>query len=101
MELVRVGADDLIVLTCTECGDERPFEQPPCADGHGADCPEWACTECGAAVLLGPVPLGAQAPAGGQVPAARSAAHPRAGREAGAGARDHRGRERAAARIPA
>ncbi|EIV93265.1 hypothetical protein [Frankia sp. QA3] len=89
MELVRVGTNDHIVLACAECGDERPFEQPPCADGHGADCPEWACTECGAAVLVGPVP------------AARPAAHPRPAREAAAAARDHRGRERAAARIPA
>ncbi|KJE24733.1 hypothetical protein FF36_00736 [Frankia torreyi] len=96
MELVRVGSDDHIVLTCAECGEERPFEQPPCADGHGADCPEWACTECGAAVLVGPVQPGGEVP-----PVARSAAHPRAGRETGAGARDHRGRERAAARIPA
>ncbi|MCM3925536.1 hypothetical protein ND748_28190, partial [Frankia sp. AiPs1] len=69
MELVRVGADDHIVLTCAECGDERPFEQPPCADGHGSDCPEWACTECGVALLVGPALLAAPVPPGGQVAA--------------------------------
>ncbi|HEX2315702.1 MAG TPA: hypothetical protein VHJ17_18300 [Thermomonospora sp.] len=44
------------ILFCSDCGGDRPFERPPCADGHGAECPELACTACGAAVLLGPVP---------------------------------------------
>ncbi|MFC8847647.1 MULTISPECIES: hypothetical protein [unclassified Micromonospora] len=30
----------------------RPFEVPPCADGHGADCPELVCTGCGTALLI-------------------------------------------------
>ncbi|WP_202125267.1 hypothetical protein [Actinomadura physcomitrii] len=30
------------------------FEQPPCPDGHGAECPERVCVECGAAVLVDP-----------------------------------------------
>ena len=40
---------------CPICGDVRPFEQPPCSDGHagGADCPEWLCVDCGTAFLLG------------------------------------------------
>jgi hypothetical protein len=41
---------------CPACGDERPFVQPPCADGHtddGGECPEWACADCGTAVLVG------------------------------------------------
>ncbi|GAA1572328.1 hypothetical protein GCM10009678_63720 [Actinomadura kijaniata] len=44
-------------MYCSACGDERVFERPPCPDGHGADCPEWICTDCGAAVLVdqGPV----------------------------------------------
>jgi hypothetical protein len=32
----------------------RAFVQPPCAEGHtddGGDCPEWACTDCGTAVV--------------------------------------------------
>jgi hypothetical protein len=59
MEQVRVDAGGHILLLCAECGGQRRFEQPPCLDGHGADCPEWACVECGAAVLVGalrPVP---------------------------------------------
>jgi hypothetical protein len=41
---------------CPECGDERQFVQPPCVDGHtedGGECPEWACAECGSALLVG------------------------------------------------
>ncbi|CNE49059.1 Uncharacterised protein [Mycobacterium tuberculosis] len=44
-------------MYCSTCGDERVFEQPPCPDGHGAECPERACVECGAAVLVGPPPV--------------------------------------------
>ncbi len=41
---------------CSVCDGARRFEQPPCADGHGADCPEWACVECGLAILIGDAP---------------------------------------------
>jgi hypothetical protein len=44
--------DDLIVLYCPTCGGERLAETPPCADGHGRDCAERACVECGTALLL-------------------------------------------------
>jgi hypothetical protein len=37
---------------CSTCGDERPFERPPCVDGHGDLCPELACTGCGMAVVI-------------------------------------------------
>jgi hypothetical protein len=37
---------------CPGCRAERVVEQPPCADGH-EDCPEWACTECGLAIVYG------------------------------------------------
>ena len=43
---------------CPSCGDDRTFVQPPCADGHtddGGDCPEWVCTDCGSAFLVGGV----------------------------------------------
>lgn len=39
---------------CGSCGDERPFETPPCTDGHGVDCPERVCTHCGSALLVDP-----------------------------------------------
>lgn len=41
---------------CADCGDEQVFVQPECVDGHGADCPEWACSACGAAYLVGSAP---------------------------------------------
>ena len=40
----------------------RDFVQPPCADGHtddGGECPEWACADCGAALVVGGVVRGA------------------------------------------
>jgi hypothetical protein len=39
-------------LPCPECADESVFEQPPCEEGHGAECPEWFCVACGYAVLV-------------------------------------------------
>ena len=41
---------------CPPCGQIRDFVQPPCADGHtedGGGCPEWACVDCGSAVVAG------------------------------------------------
>jgi hypothetical protein len=45
-----------LTLHCSVCDDERGFEQPPCADGHGDECPEFACVECGMAILIGDAP---------------------------------------------
>ncbi|MEH0937403.1 hypothetical protein [Micromonospora psammae] len=39
-------------LYCDSCEGVQPFEAPPCADGHGIDCPELICTGCGVAVLI-------------------------------------------------
>ncbi len=38
---------------CPECADERPFEVPPCEDGHGTDCLDLACGDCGFAIVVG------------------------------------------------
>ena len=38
---------------CPECADERPFEVPPCEDGHGPDCLDLACLDCGFAIVIG------------------------------------------------
>ena len=38
---------------CSTCRAEVLFEQPDCAEEHGADCPEWVCVQCGDAVLVG------------------------------------------------
>ena len=37
---------------CAECGGERAFEVPPCADGHGAGCADRACVDCGFAIVV-------------------------------------------------
>jgi hypothetical protein len=59
-----------LTLTCPVCGRRSQFEQPPCADGHGSDCPELICVRCSSAVLVG---------AGTEEPARR---HSRTGRAA-------------------
>lgn len=41
---------------CAECADERPFEMPPCEDGHGLDCLDLACVDCGMAIVAGLLP---------------------------------------------
>ncbi len=38
---------------CAECKDDRAFDPPPCEDGHGLDCFDLACVECGHALVLG------------------------------------------------
>jgi uncharacterized protein (DUF983 family) len=43
---------------CPECGDDRLFEQHhadpgSCPDSPDGYCPEWACADCGAALLEG------------------------------------------------
>ena len=43
----------MIEMHCPECAELATFEQPPCLDGHGMDCPEWACLACGTALLIG------------------------------------------------
>jgi len=47
------SATSLASFTCRNCARRTEFEQPPCPDGHGQECPEWYCTECGAATLIG------------------------------------------------
>jgi hypothetical protein len=41
------------VRWCAGCSDERAFEMPPCEDGHGLDCVDLACVECGHAIVVG------------------------------------------------
>ncbi|MQA96394.1 MAG: hypothetical protein GEV11_17750 [Streptosporangiales bacterium] len=43
----------LVTLTCPSCGEARRFQRPPCPDGHGDDCPDRACVDCGTALLIG------------------------------------------------
>lgn len=37
---------------CSDCATETAFELPPCEDGHGEDCLDLACVECGHAIVL-------------------------------------------------
>jgi hypothetical protein len=41
-----------VYLWCAACVADSEFVAVDCADGHGDDCPERICIECGAAVLL-------------------------------------------------
>jgi hypothetical protein len=44
------------IWPCPDCGEVRDFVQPVCVDGHaeaGVECPEWACVDCGAAIVMG------------------------------------------------
>ena len=44
---------------CPGCGGDEQFEQihpAGCPDADGGECPEWACTGCGAGVIMGTVP---------------------------------------------
>jgi hypothetical protein len=82
---------------CSTCGDEREFEQPPCPDGHGPDCPERACTACGTAVLVG-LPLTA-ASAANAAPGARAAATATAARPSPTDVSDAPGSARAASEL--
>ena len=56
------------VRWCGDCQDERVFEMPPCEDGHGIDCLDLACVDCGSAVVVGVLAL--EAPVVLQVQAA-------------------------------
>ncbi|HVM26879.1 MAG TPA: hypothetical protein VM433_04310 [Mycobacteriales bacterium] len=65
----------LAVRWCAGCRAEQMFELPPCEDGHGDDCPDLACVECGSAIVLGGVSVDVVVEADTVAPAvARSAA---------------------------
>jgi hypothetical protein len=53
---MSVDAERQPVGNCPGCGGDEPFEQihrGECPDVHGGECPEWACTGCGAGVIMG------------------------------------------------
>ena len=46
---------------CPGCGGDEPFEQVHANDrcpDTGGECPEWACSACGAGVFMGTVSTG-------------------------------------------
>jgi len=51
-----------MTLDCPDCGQELTFEQVhpepgDCPDAPDGNCPEWLCTSCGTALLIGLVSL--------------------------------------------
>ena len=38
---------------CVGCDDEQVFVAPPCDDGHGEECLDLACIDCGHAITVG------------------------------------------------
>jgi hypothetical protein len=54
-EVIRMAE---LTRYCTECSDERPFEQMhaepgSCPDVPDGSCPEWGCAVCGEALFIG------------------------------------------------
>lgn len=37
---------------CPDCDAMQLAETPECLDGHGAECPDRACVQCGAALCV-------------------------------------------------
>lgn len=66
--VTRPEPPDMDTLWCPICDADRGFETPPCCDGHGPDCPDRACIECGTVLCVG---LDSQTP---PIPVRRSAA---------------------------
>ncbi len=65
----------LQILFCPDCSAEHAFESPSCGDGHGPDCVELCCVECGAAVVIGGLAaLGADDPLAVLAPSPRHVA---------------------------
>ncbi|MEJ5913196.1 hypothetical protein [Pseudokineococcus sp. 1T1Z-3] len=44
-------------LDCAVCGRDVPHELVECLDGHGEDCPDRVCTDCGSVLVVGSAPL--------------------------------------------
>jgi hypothetical protein len=43
----------MVVRFCSTCSSPRAFETVPCVDGHGRECPDLMCIECGYVVVAG------------------------------------------------
>jgi len=52
-EDVTVMSGPVTYHLCSPCGEERVFEVPPCEDGHGLDCLDLSCVDCGHAIVVG------------------------------------------------
>ena len=69
-----------IIRHCPDCGSEHSLRQHHgiagwCPDSAEQYCPEWYCQQCGAALVIGEVPVGRRSVrASAGVPAARDRA---------------------------
>lgn len=63
---------NLAMRQCSTCREEHYFERPPCADGHGDECPERVCVVCGFAIVAG-FDVGTDAEVVAPLPAPRAA----------------------------
>lgn len=62
--------DELVLTTawatagdCPVCGKPGALVSPgPCEDGHGEDCPDRLCLDCGIALMVDPVVAHAAVP---------------------------------------
>jgi hypothetical protein len=44
-----------LFMHCPVCAKVSLVETPPCADGHGEECPDRACATCGTALFVDPL----------------------------------------------
>ena len=42
----------MVTHWCTVCAAETEYEAVPCQDGHGGDCPDLLCVECGYVIVV-------------------------------------------------
>lgn len=60
MQMAQMAQMAQLIRRCPDCGSDQPFEQfhpaDLCPDSPDGECPEWSCTACGAALLIGFVP---------------------------------------------
>jgi hypothetical protein len=47
---------------CRTCAADQLVEQPPCADGHGAECPDRVCIRCATGLFADAVLIGCRPP---------------------------------------
>jgi len=45
-------SDSVDYMHCPVCASKQLFETPECPDGHGAECPDRACVQCGTALSV-------------------------------------------------
>lgn len=44
----------IVAEDCPLCGHAGALVAPECAEGHGADCPDRVCVDCGTALFVDP-----------------------------------------------